>query len=92
MSKEDIDLLEDRQAWQRRKEASEKAKIELSGAPKARISLPLITADATGPKHIEETLSSAKFEPMAASLMQTRLKRAGEDHEKLSEEFQMTMV
>ena len=77
MSKEGIDLLEDRQALQRRTEAAEKAKIELSGVQEARIALPLMTTDATGPKHIEETLSRAKVEQLAASHMQTRLKRAG---------------
>merc|ERR1711972_1278183 len=66
---EGIDLLKDRQALQRLTEAAEKAKVELSGVQEAKISLPFITADATGPKHIEETLSRAKFEQIASSLI-----------------------
>jgi len=69
-TKEGIDLLKDRQALQRLTEASEKAKIELSGVNEAKISLPFITADATGPKHIEETLSRAKFEQIAGNLIE----------------------
>merc|ERR1719223_2207670 len=67
---EGIELLQDRQALQRLTEASEKAKIELSGVQEAKISLPFITADATGPKHIEETLSRAKFELICSDLIQ----------------------
>merc|ERR1740138_1148765 len=67
--KEGIDLLKDRQALQRLTEAAEKAKIELSGVQEAKISLPFITADATGPKHIEESLSRAKFEQIAGDLI-----------------------
>merc|ERR550537_1849065 len=67
--KEGIALLNDRQALQRLTEAAEKAKIELSGVQEAKLSLPFITADATGPKHIEETLSRAKFEQIAAELI-----------------------
>ncbi|CAE7184517.1 HSP70-6 [Symbiodinium pilosum] len=66
---EGIDLLKDRQALQRLTEASEKAKIELSGVQEAKISLPFITADATGPKHIEQSLSRAKFEQLASKLI-----------------------
>ncbi|CAJ1444828.1 unnamed protein product [Effrenium voratum] len=66
---EGIDLLKDRQALQRLTEAAEKAKIELSGVQEAKISLPFITADATGPKHIEESLSRAKFEQLAGKLI-----------------------
>jgi len=66
---EGIALLKDRQALQRLTEAAEKAKIELSGVQEAKISLPFITADATGPKHIEESLSRAKFEQIAGSLI-----------------------
>jgi len=69
-TKEGIELLKDRQALQRLTEASEKAKIELSGVNEAKISLPFITADATGPKHIEETLSRAKFEQIAGNLIE----------------------
>mmetsp|Transcript_43056 Transcript_43056/g.91780 ORF Transcript_43056/g.91780 Transcript_43056/m.91780 type:complete len:743 (-) Transcript_43056:83-2311(-) len=66
---EGIDLLKDRQALQRLTEAAEKAKIELSGVQEAKISLPFITADATGPKHIESSLSRAKFEQIAGELI-----------------------
>jgi len=66
---EGMDLLKDKQALQRLTEAAEKAKMELSGVNEAKISLPFITADASGPKHIEETLSRAKFEQLAATLI-----------------------
>ena len=66
---EGIDLLKDRQALQRLTEAAEKAKIELSRVQEAKISLPFITADATGPKHIEQSLSRAKFEQRASKLI-----------------------
>merc|ERR1711976_801768 len=72
-SKEGIALLNDKQALQRLTEAAEKAKVELSGVQEAKISLPFITADATGPKHIEESLSRAKFEQLCSSLI-TRCK------------------
>ncbi|CAK0865851.1 unnamed protein product [Prorocentrum cordatum] len=71
---EGIDLLKDKQALQRLTEAAEKAKVELSGVQEAKISLPFITADATGPKHIDKTLSRAKFEQIAADLI-TRCKQ-----------------
>jgi len=67
--KEGISLLQDKQALQRLTEAAEKAKQELSGVQEAKISLPFITADATGPKHIEETLSRAKFEQICGDLI-----------------------
>jgi len=67
---EGISLLKDKQALQRLTEAAEKAKIELSGVNEAKISLPFITADATGPKHIDETLSRAKFEQLCSDLIQ----------------------
>merc|ERR1719471_466695 len=67
--KEGIDLLQDRQALQRLTEAAEKAKVELSGVQEAKVSLPFITADATGPKHIEDSLTRAKFEQIAGSLI-----------------------
>ena len=67
--REGIDLLKDRQALQRLTEAAEKAKMELSGVQEAKVSLPFITADASGPKHIEETLSRAKFEQLASKLI-----------------------
>jgi len=66
---EGIALLNDRQALQRLTEAAEKAKVELSGVQEAKISLPFITADATGPKHIETSLTRAKFEQLAGSLI-----------------------
>lgn len=59
-----IDLSKDKQALQRLKEAAEKAKIELSSTLKTTISLPFITADATGPKHLEVEITRAKFESM----------------------------
>ncbi len=68
-----IDLSNDRLAKQRLKEASEKAKIELSTLSQTTISLPFITADATGPKHLEYTLTRAKFENMIADLVEQTL-------------------
>ena len=62
--KNGIDLSQDRTALQRLKESAEKAKIDLSGANKTTISLPYITADATGPKHLEFELTKAKFEDL----------------------------
>ena len=62
-------MLEYRQALQRRAEVAAKTKVDLSGVPKAGISMPLVTADVTGPEHIVETVSSNKFEPTAAALM-----------------------
>ena len=59
-----IDLSKDRQALQRLKEAAEKAKIELSATLKTTVSLPFITADATGPKHLEVEITRAKFESL----------------------------
>jgi molecular chaperone DnaK len=63
-----IDLSQDRQALQRLTEAAEKAKIELSSVVQTTINLPFITADATGPKHLEYTLTRAKFEELTADL------------------------
>ena len=65
-----IDLRQDRQALQRLKEAAEKAKIELSSTLSAEINLPFITADASGPKHLNMTLSRAKLESMVQHLVQ----------------------
>ena len=59
-----IDLSGDKMAMQRLKEAAEKTKIELSGMTSSTVSLPFITADATGPKHLEKTITRAKFESM----------------------------
>ena len=64
-----IDLKQDKIASQRLKEAAEKAKIELSGTTTANINLPFITADATGPKHLDVTLTRAKFEELTADLV-----------------------
>ena len=63
-----IDLSKDRQALQRLKEAAEKAKMELSSVSETEINLPFITADATGPKHLQMRLSRAKFEQLTSSL------------------------
>ena len=68
-----IDLSNDKMAMQRVKEAAEKAKIDLSGMTTAQISLPFITADATGPKHLETTLSRAKFNEMTADLVEATM-------------------
>ena len=65
-----IDLREDKMALQRLKEAAEKAKIELSGVASSNINLPFITADATGPKHFDATLTRAKFNELTADLVQ----------------------
>ena len=66
---EGIDLSKDSTAMQRLKEAAEKAKIELSGVTSSNINLPYITADATGPKHMDVTLSRAKFNELTAHLV-----------------------
>ena len=65
-----IDLRKDRQALQRLTEAAEKAKIELSSAVETTISLPFVTADAAGPKHLEMKLTRAKFEQLTADLVE----------------------
>ena len=65
-----IDLRNDRMAMQRLKEAAEKAKIELSTLTSTNINLPFITADANGPKHLDMTLTRAKFEEMTADLVE----------------------
>ena len=64
-----IDLKQDKIAAQRLKEAAEKAKIELSGTTTANINLPFITADATGPKHLDVTLTRAKFDELTSDLV-----------------------
>ncbi|MFC2464209.1 MAG: Hsp70 family protein, partial [Veillonella parvula] len=68
-----IDLSNDKLADQRLKEAAEKAKIELSGVASTNINLPFITADATGPKHLDVTLTRAKFEELTADLVQATI-------------------
>ncbi len=65
-----IDLRNDKMAMQRLKEAAEKAKIELSGVATTNINLPFISADASGPKHLDINLSRAKFEEMTADLLE----------------------
>ncbi|MDY5016151.1 MAG: molecular chaperone DnaK [Eubacteriales bacterium] len=77
-----VDLRSDRMAMQRLKEAAEKAKIELSGMTSTSINLPYITADATGPKHLELTLTRAKFNELTADLVENTMgpvKRAMSD-------------
>ena len=68
-----IDLSGDKMAMQRVKEAAEKAKIDLSGMTTAQISLPFITQDATGPKHLELTLTRAQFNQMTADLVEATM-------------------
>ena len=67
---EGVDLSGDKVAMQRLKEAAEKAKIELSGVTSTAINLPYITADATGPKHLDLTLTRAKFDQLTAHLVE----------------------
>ena len=71
---EGIDLSNDKVAMQRLKEAAEKAKIELSGMTTTAVNLPYITADATGPKHLDVTLSRAKFNELTADLVERTMK------------------
>jgi molecular chaperone DnaK len=87
-----IDLRSDRQALQRLREAAEKAKIELSTVMETEINLPYVTADASGPKHLQLKLSRAKFEQMTEDLLQrcrtpfeAALKDAGLSADKLDE-------
>jgi len=68
-----VDLSSDKMAMQRLKEAAEKAKIELSGVTSSNINLPFITADATGPKHLDLTLSRAKFNELTADLVEATM-------------------
>ena len=68
-----IDLRKDKMAHQRLRDAAEKAKIELSGVMSTAISLPFITADATGPKHFESTLTRAKFDELTRDLVEATL-------------------
>src|ERR687898_279569 len=69
-SKEGVDLSADKMAVQRLKEAAEKAKIELSSTQSTQINLPFITATSEGPKHLDETLSRAKFQELTADLLE----------------------
>lgn len=87
-----MDLSSDRQALQRLRDAAEKAKIELSSIQETQISIPYLTADATGPKHLEVKLSRAKLEELTKDLVdktfeavKTALKDAGMDKSKIDE-------
>ncbi len=71
-----IDLRNDRMAMQRLKEAAEKAKIELSGVLQTNINLPFITADASGPKHLDVTLTRAKFDELTHDLVEMTMEPA----------------
>ena len=80
--KEGIDLTNDKLALQRLKEAAEKAKIELSGMTSTNVNLPFITADATGPKHLDVDVTRQKFDALTADLVQATvvpMKKAMED-------------
>ena len=68
-----VDLSADKMAVQRLREAAEKAKIELSGSTSSNINLPFITADATGPKHLDLTLTRAKFNELTAALVEATM-------------------
>ncbi|MBQ3597317.1 MAG: molecular chaperone DnaK [Clostridia bacterium] len=72
--KEGLDLSNDKLALQRLKEAAEKAKIELSGMTSTNVNLPFITADATGPKHLDVDLTKQKFDALTADLVQATIK------------------
>ena len=72
--KEGLDLSNDKLAMQRLKEAAEKAKIELSGMTSTNVNLPFITADATGPKHLDVDLTKQKFDALTADLVQATIK------------------
>ncbi len=91
-----IDLRGDKMAMQRLKEAAEKAKIELSGVTTSAISLPFITADATGPKHLETTLTRAKFNEMTADLVEATMgpvrQAMSDSHLNVSEISKVLMV
>ncbi len=92
---EGIDLSVDKMAFQRLREAAEKAKIELSSMPETSISLPFITANETGPKHMELTLSRAKFEELTADLLARvvdPVKRAIEDSALSSSEIDKVLL
>ena len=71
---EGVDLSRDRSAMQRLREAAEKAKIELSGMTTTTVNLPYITADANGPKHLDVTISRAKFNELTADLVERTMK------------------
>ena len=71
---EGVDLTNDKMAMQRLREAAEKAKIELSGMTTTTVNLPYITADATGPKHLDVTVTRAKFNELTADLVERTLK------------------
>jgi molecular chaperone DnaK len=88
--KEGVDLSKDKMALQRLREAAEKAKVELSSMSETSISLPFISADANGPKHLEMTLTRARFEDMTRDLLERVVgptKRAIEDSGLTKEEI-----
>ncbi|MCL2767605.1 MAG: molecular chaperone DnaK, partial [Synergistaceae bacterium] len=92
---EGIDLSNDRMAMQRLREAAEKAKVELSSMAETTISLPFITANQTGPKHLEMNLSRARFEEMTADLLDRVIgptKRAIEDSKLPVEEISKILL
>lgn len=92
---EGIDLSKDKMAFQRLREAAEKAKIELSSMPETSISLPFITANETGPKHMELSLSRAKFEELTADLLARvvdPVKRALEDSDLSASEIDKVLL
>src|SRR3712207_9505370 len=74
-----IDLSKDRQALQRLKEAAEKAKIGLSSTPQTEINLPFITADASGPKHLQLNLTRSRFEQLTNDLTRSEERRVGKE-------------
>ena len=73
MKENGIDLRKDKMAMQRLKEAAEKAKIDLSGVTSTNVNLPFITADATGPKHLDITITRAKFDEITADLVEATM-------------------
>lgn len=73
-AKEGVDISTDKVAMQRIKEASEKAKIELSGMTKTNINLPFITADSTGPKHLDMDITKVKFDSLTAELVERTIR------------------
>ena len=92
---EGIDLSNDRMAMQRLREAAEKAKVELSSMAETTISLPFITANQAGPKHLEMTLSRAKFEEMTADLLDRVVgpaRRAIEDSKLATDEISKILL
>ena len=88
---EGIDLRNDKQAMQRLKEAAEKAKCELSSVVETTVNLPFITADANGPKHLDVTLTRAKFEELSHDLLE-RCKKPVEQALKVTRDFNYKLL